>query len=110
MLRKSDEALCAAVRDGHEAAFAAIVTRYRSQLLRQCRSLLRDGNAEDVVQQTFVRALQALRSGTEVRELGPWLRRIARNVALTELSARHRGHSELSEEWEDRGRAGEFER
>jgi RNA polymerase sigma factor (sigma-70 family) len=110
MLRKSDEALCAAVRDGHDAAFAAIAQRYRSQLLRHCRSLLRDGHAEDAVQQTFVRALQALRAGTEVRELGPWLHRIARNVALSELTSRGRYTAELSEEWEDRGRADEFER
>lgn len=110
MLRKSDEALCAAVRDGHEAAFAAIVMRHRPGLLRHCRSLLRDGHAEDAVQQTFIRALQALRSGTEVRELEPWLHRIARNIALTELGARGRQDAELSDQWEDHRHTDELER
>jgi RNA polymerase sigma factor (sigma-70 family) len=110
LLRKSDADLAALVTQGHEAAFDAIVIRHRGYLLRHCRRMLRDQRAEDAVQQTFVRALGALRSGTEVHELRPWLSRIARNVALDEVAARGGDYAELDEEWEDHVRSGEYER
>lgn len=110
LLRKSDADLAALVREGHEAAFSAIVLRHRSHLLRHCRGMLRDHRAEDAVQQTFVRALQALRAGTEVRELRPWLCRIARNIALDELGAGDRNHAELNDDWEDPAGSDEVER
>lgn len=110
LLRKSDADLAALVRAGHEAAFSAIVLRHRSHLLRYCRRMLRDHRAEDAVQQTFLRALQALRTGTEVRELGPWLCRIARNVALDEISAGNWNHAELNADWEDVAGLDEVER
>jgi RNA polymerase sigma factor (sigma-70 family) len=110
LLRKSDAELAALVTAGHEAAFTAIVLRHRAYLLRHCRGVLRDQRAEDAVQQAFVRALQALRSGTEVRELRPWLHRIAHNVALSELAAGRRDHAELNEAWEDHSRSGEYDR
>lgn len=95
---------------GHEAAFTAIVLRHRGHLLRHTRGVLRDQRAEDAVQQTFVRALEALRSGTEVRELRPWLHRIAHNVALTELTSGKRADVELREDWEDQSRSEEADR
>ena len=110
LLRKSDAELVALVAAGHDAAFTAIVVRHRAHLLRHCRSLLRDQRAEDALQQTFLRALQSLRSGGEVRELRPWLHQIARNVALTELTTGKREHAELNDDWEDRSRTDEYDR
>ena len=40
-----------------------------------------------MLQASFVRAWQALRAGTEVRDLRPWLYRIAHNQALNTLRA-----------------------
>jgi RNA polymerase sigma factor (sigma-70 family) len=78
---QSDERLVALVRAGHDRAFEALVQRYRAPLLRYCRRLrLGEGRAEDVVQQTFMQAWSALRRGAEVRELRPWLYRIAHNA------------------------------
>ena len=108
--RKSDAELAALVAAGDDAAFTTIVLRHRPRLLRHCLAVLRDQRAEDAVQQTFVRALQALQSGTEVRELRPWLHRIAHNVALSELAARGSDHAELDEDWEDYSRSDEYER
>lgn len=110
LLRKSDAELVGLVTAGHDTAFTAIVLRHRAQLLRHCRALLRDQRAEDVVQQTFIQALQSLRSGTEVRQLAPWLHRIARNIALNEAAAAKRVRTELNEEWEDRSRSDEYDR
>ena len=110
LLRKSDAELTALVTQGHEAAFDAIVLRHRAHLTRQCWRMLRDQRAEDAVQQAFEHALAALRSGTEVRDLRAWLSRIARNVALDELTARSSDQAQLNEDLEDLRRSGEYER
>jgi len=84
---QSDRRLTALAADGHDRAFEAIVERYRRPLQRYLRRLLSEALAEDVLQATFVRAWQALRAGTDVRELRPWLYRIAHNQALNTLRA-----------------------
>jgi RNA polymerase sigma factor (sigma-70 family) len=84
---QSDSRLAALAADGHDRAFEAIVERYRGPLQRYLRRLLSEALAEDVLQASFVRAWQALRSGTEVRDLRPWLYRIAHNQALNTLRA-----------------------
>jgi RNA polymerase sigma factor (sigma-70 family) len=84
---QSDRRLATLAADGHDRAFEAIVERYRRPLQRYLRRLLSEALAEDVLQATFVRAWQALRAGTDVRELRPWLYRIAHNQALNTLRA-----------------------
>jgi RNA polymerase sigma factor (sigma-70 family) len=93
---QSDVRLVALARDGHEAAFEAIVERYTKPLERYCRRILRGGGAEDAVQQTFMSAWSALERGTEVRDLKPWLYRIAHNAVLR-AAARTAVHAELDE-------------
>src|SRR5690242_14317289 len=84
---QSDRRLAALAADGHDRAFEAIVERYRRPLQRYLRRLLSEALAEDVLQATFVRAWQALHAGTDVRDLRPWLYRIAHNQALNALRA-----------------------
>ena len=59
-----------------------IVERYRPELLVFARRLSSEGRGEDIVQQAFLSAFAALRSGTEVRHLRGWLYRIVRNAAV----------------------------
>src|SRR5919199_266411 len=94
---QSDTRLTMLVTAGHDRAFEAIVERYRKPLSRYLRRLLSEQLAEDVLQATFVRAWQALGSGTEVRELRPWLYRIAHNQAVNALRAAGPAESELPE-------------
>ena len=68
---QSDRRLAALAAAGHDRAFEAIVERYRRPLQRYLRRLLSEALAEDVLQATFVRAWQALGTGTEVRDLRP---------------------------------------
>jgi RNA polymerase sigma factor (sigma-70 family) len=84
---QSDRRLVALAANGHDRAFEAIVERYRRPLQRYLRRLLSEALAEDVLQASFVRAWQALRAGTDVRDLRPWLYRIAHNQALNTLRA-----------------------
>ena len=90
LLTQSDERLVRMAAAGHDRAFEAIVDRYRRQLLRYAERFPAAGPAEDVVQAAFVRAWGALRDGTEVRDLRPWLYRIVHNTALN-AAKRQRG-------------------
>lgn len=78
---QSDDRLVSLARDGHDRAFAAIVLRYRPELLALARQLTSDGRAEDLLQQAFLNAFAALRSGSEVHHLRGWLYQIVRNAA-----------------------------
>jgi len=82
---QTDDRLVELAAAGHDRAFEAIVERYRRPLLRYLRRLLSDTLAEDVVQATFINAWSSLRTGTDVRELRPWLYRIAHNAAINSL-------------------------
>jgi RNA polymerase sigma-70 factor (ECF subfamily) len=76
----------ATVRDGDEAAFAALAERYRRQLqVHRYRMLGSLDDAEDLVQETFLRASTS-RSTFEGRsQFRTWLYRIATNACLRAL-------------------------
>jgi len=87
MRLQSDERLAGLAVDGHEAAFAAIVDRYRGPLLRYCAGIVGADRAEDAVQQVFINAHDALANTSDVRHLRSWLYRIAHNASLNVLRA-----------------------
>src|ERR687895_1729075 len=80
-----------AVRRGDEEAFVALVERYRRQLQVHCYRMLGSVNdAEDLVQETMLRAWRG-RASFEGRSMfRTWLYRIATNACLNAL-ARGRG-------------------
>ena len=82
---QSDERLVDLLRAGSEPAFEAIVSRYRGPLLRYCAALLGRERAEDAVQQTFVKAFEAMHRDDRHLLLKPWLYRIAHNTAHNAL-------------------------
>jgi RNA polymerase sigma-70 factor, ECF subfamily len=66
-----------------EIDLAALVETYSSLLFRVAHSVLRSrAEAEDVVQDVFVRVLVHRRSLTAVRDMRVWLVRIAWNLAI----------------------------
>ena len=82
----SDQELIAKVRGGEGAAFEKLMRRYNQRIFRAARSILRDeAEAEDVVQETFVRAFHHLDDFEEGSSVGTWLTRIAVNEALSRL-------------------------
>ena len=104
---QSDARLVALVQQGYERAFEAIVERYRRPLLRYCRRILSESRAEDAVQQTFLKAWSSLRDGGEVRDLKPWLYRVAHNTALDAVKKAGYDYEELSESLRGSGSSGE---
>jgi len=94
---QSDDRLVDLVRAGSEPAFETIVERYRRALMRYVSRLLPPERAEDVVQQSFVNAFEAMHRDGAALELRPWLYRIAHNTALNALRDRGLRHDELDE-------------
>jgi RNA polymerase sigma factor (sigma-70 family) len=84
---QSDERLVALTRDGYEAAFSAIVDRYRTPLERYATRIVGDSRAEDAVQQAFANAHRALIRDDRPIALKAWLYRITHNAALNQLRA-----------------------
>jgi len=82
----TDENLVNLARARDEAAVRAITTRYNRRLFRIARSILRnDAEAEDVVQETYVRAFTGLDMFRGDAAFGTWITRIAMNEALGRL-------------------------
>ena len=81
-----EAAVVAAVRAGDEAAFVTLAERYRRQLQVHCYRMLGSvQDAEDLVQETLLRAWRA-RATFEGRSLfRTWLYRIATNACLNAL-------------------------
>lgn len=80
-----------AARNGDAGAFALIVERYRQSVFRICVRILGDsGQAEDAVQETFVRAWQSLQGYDPRYSIATWLRTIACRLCYDELRRRTR--------------------
>jgi RNA polymerase sigma factor (sigma-70 family) len=83
---QSDERLIALVRRGNHGAFEALVARYQSRLLAFCRHMLGSReDAEDVLQEVFAAAFNAMLADERPINARPWLYRIARNRSLNHL-------------------------
>jgi RNA polymerase sigma-70 factor (ECF subfamily) len=81
-----DAALVARALARDEAAVRAILLANNRRLYRLARGILRDdGEAEDVVQETYVRAFSHLAEFRGESSLSTWLSRIAMNEALGRL-------------------------
>jgi RNA polymerase sigma factor (sigma-70 family) len=81
-----DERLIALTRRGHHAAFEVLCSRYQSRLLSFCRHMLASKeDAEDVLQEVFAAAFNAVLADDRPINVRPWLDRIARNRSLNHL-------------------------
>ena len=78
-------------RAGDADAFEALVLRYQARIVNYASAMVRDaGGAEDVAQETFVRAWRGLGRFRGESSFKTWLYRIATNVARTHLGCRAR--------------------
>jgi RNA polymerase sigma factor (sigma-70 family) len=81
-----DERLIALIRRGQPAAFETLVGRYQTRLLAFCRHMLASReDAEDVLQEVFAAAFNAIQADAREINVRPWLYRIARNRCLNHL-------------------------
>ncbi|MGH7706836.1 MAG: RNA polymerase sigma factor [Vulcanimicrobiaceae bacterium] len=94
----SDQELVVAAQAGSSAAFEQIVRRHRAPIVRFATRIT--GNveeAEDVAQETFIRAFRNLRTYRPHSPIASWLFAIARNVALDALRRCERQERKLAQ-------------
>ncbi len=98
----SDAAVVAQVRAGDSDAFRVLVDRHARTIFRlACRMVGNEQDADDVVQETFLRAYRQIARFESRANFGTWLYRIAVNCSLDLLRQRPRRLQE--QELEDGG-------
>lgn len=89
--RLADPELAAAVAAGGESAIRELLRRHNQRLFRTARAILRDdAEAEDAVQEAYLKAIRAIGTFRAEAKLSTWLTRIAANEALERLRKRKR--------------------
>ena len=87
----TDAEVVARVRSGETALYEILMRRYNQRLYRAARAILKDSaEAEDVMQDAYVRAYQNLHQFEGRAPFAAWLLRIAVNEALGRLRIRNR--------------------
>ena len=88
-LQLKPEFSLAALQSGDRAEFARLVDAYSGPIYRLALKMLNDSqDAEDVLQETFIKAYRALQTFEGRSSLSTWLYRIAVNEALMHLRQR----------------------
>lgn len=91
MTAPTDRDLITRVRRGNADqadAFGELVTRYQTSVFNVCYRILHNrADAEDLAQETFMRAYNRLNTFDIKREFGPWIRRVAANLCLNHLES-----------------------
>jgi RNA polymerase sigma factor (sigma-70 family) len=87
-VKPSDAELVQRTRAGERAAFDVLVHRYQRDVIALAYSLLGDGaEAQDMAQETFVRAYQNLGLLADPERFGAWLRRVTFGTCIDWLRA-----------------------
>jgi RNA polymerase sigma-70 factor (ECF subfamily) len=99
----TDEEVVERVKAGDTALYEIIMRRYNQRLYRVARAILRDdAEAEDVMQDAYVRAFEHLHQFAGRAPFAAWLTRIAVHEALRRLRLRSRNQQleDIEEEGE----------
>jgi RNA polymerase sigma-70 factor (ECF subfamily) len=105
-----DAALASRAAQGDQDAFARIMRRYNQRLYRLAVSVMGDASeAEDVLQESYVRAFYAFSTYSGAGSLGAWLARIVRNEAIDRVRARDSRRSHVAIEADLGGQSEEDE-
>jgi RNA polymerase sigma-70 factor (ECF subfamily) len=90
-IKPTDEELIARFQNGEMEAFDSIVQRYKDPLINFVYHFLGDRiDAEDVVQETFLRVYRNKHLYRNIAKFSTWIYTIASNLAKTELRRRRR--------------------
>ena len=111
-MEMTDVAAVSRARGGDEDAFRDLVQRHSRTIFRVAyRMTGNEHDADDVVQETFLRAYRQIEKFEERANFGTWLHRIAVNCSLDLLRSRvrHEKHRITDKEDEDGDMTREFE-
>ena len=84
----TDRDLILRARRGDPEAYGDLVSRHQTGVFNVCYRILHNrADAEDLAQETFIRALDRLHTFDLEREFSPWIRRVAANLCLNHIEA-----------------------
>ena len=93
-----DAELVASARAGDSQAFAALIGRYETRVVRLVRGMVPESDVEDVTQDAFLKAFRKLSAFDGRSSFYTWIYRIASNTAMDwRKRERHRRHAPLPE-------------
>jgi RNA polymerase sigma-70 factor (ECF subfamily) len=93
-----DAELVASARAGDQQAFAALIGRYEARVMRLVRGMVPESDAEDVLQDAFLKAYRKLGNFDGRSSFYTWIYRIAANTAMDwRKREKHRRHAALPE-------------
>ena len=91
-----DRDLVKRAREGDTDAFGQLVGRYEERILRLCRGMVPEADAQDVAQEAFLKAFRKLESFDGRSSFYTWLYRISSNTAMDwRKKERRRRHAPL---------------
>ncbi|MBM3738198.1 MAG: RNA polymerase sigma factor [Acidobacteria bacterium] len=97
-MAETDQALASRVRAGDSGAFRHLVERHSRSVFRLAfRMTGSESDADDIVQDTFLRAFRQIETYEARSAFSTWIYRIAANCCLDMLRARRRRPQELPE-------------
>ncbi|HEX3095801.1 MAG TPA: RNA polymerase sigma factor [Patescibacteria group bacterium] len=87
----TDEAISRQVQDGNIEIFGILVERYEPKLQRYAkRFLLGHEDAQDIVQEVFLKAYTNMQSFDATQRFSPWIYRIAHNEFINSIKKKGR--------------------
>jgi RNA polymerase sigma-70 factor (ECF subfamily) len=93
--KEEERRLVHRVREGDVAAFDQLVRKYYSQATSVARRLMENReDAEDLVHDAFLRALDRIETFDETRDFGPWFYRLLINLGINARRSRSRRRTE----------------
>lgn len=91
MVDQTDESIAAAVQQGNIHIFGLLVERFEPKLLRYARRFLFDyEDAEDLVQEVFIKAYTNIQGFDITRSFSAWIYRIAHNEFINAIKKKGR--------------------
>ena len=85
----TDQEIVALAREGREAAYRELIRRYERPVFSLILRMVRDRQlAEDLAQETFIKALNAIASYRPEFKFSSWIFKIANNAAIDHLRRR----------------------
>lgn len=86
---RTDQEIVVRARAGEEAAYRELIRRYERPLFSLLYRMVRDRElAEDLAQETFIKALNAIESYRPEYKFSSWIFKIANNAAIDHLRRR----------------------
>jgi RNA polymerase sigma-70 factor, ECF subfamily len=87
----SDQELIDSIKNGNHSDYSVLVDRYKNKAFSMLKRMLRNEfDAEEILQDSFLKAFRSLETFKAEAKFSTWFYRIVYNSALTKLSSKRR--------------------